>query len=82
VTANNTHRTITSALGEHLITLLTVAIIVLGLLTAYPALAAGTKGTADRAQERVNAPLVAAAYLEADSYPSTAQAAPPSSSTP
>ena len=53
-----------SILGEHLIAVLVVAIVVLGMLTAYPALAAETKGTAARAQERVNMPLVVASQLD------------------
>ncbi len=61
--------------------MLIVAIVTLGILTAYPALAAETKGTAARVQERVNAPLVVASYLDADTYPS-APAEPGSSSTP
>lgn len=51
-------------MGEHLIALMVVAIVVLGLLTAYPALASETKGTAERAQQRVNMPLVVASQLD------------------
>lgn len=64
MTSNNTHGHIRSIVGEHLISLLVVAILVMGALTAYPALAAETKGTAARAQERVNTPLVVAAQLD------------------
>ena len=39
MTANNTQGRIRSALGEHLIAVLIGAIFVLGMLTAYPALA-------------------------------------------
>lgn len=82
MTANNTHGRIRSALGEHLIAVLIIAIVVLGMLTAYPAIAAQTKGTAARTQERVNMPLVVASNLDADTYPSTEQAEPGSSHTP
>lgn len=51
-------------MGEHLIALMVVAILVMGALTAYPALADDTKGTAARAQERVNMPLEVAAQLD------------------
>jgi len=51
-------------LGEHLIALLVVAILVMGALTAYPALAAETKVTAAQVQERVNMPLVVASELD------------------
>jgi len=64
MTSNNTHGHMRSILGEHLIAVLVVAIVVLGMLTAYPALAAETKGTAARAQERVNMPLVVASQLD------------------
>jgi hypothetical protein len=64
MTANTTHGRIRSALGEHLIAVLIAAIVVLGLLTAYPAIAAETKGTAARAQERANMPLVVASQLD------------------
>ncbi|MEX2612702.1 MAG: hypothetical protein WD380_03920 [Gaiellaceae bacterium] len=64
MTANNTHAHVRSMLGEHLITLLVVAILVIGALTAYPALAADTKGTAERAHERVNMPLELASQLD------------------
>jgi hypothetical protein len=64
MTANNTHGHLRSILGEHLIALLVVAILVMGALTAYPALAADTKGTAERAQERVNMPLEVASQLD------------------
>jgi len=64
MTSNNTHGHMRSILGEHLITVLVVAIVVLGMLTAYPALASETKGTAARAQERVNMPLVVASQLD------------------
>jgi Tfp pilus assembly protein PilV len=81
MTANNTHGRIRSALGEHLIAVLIVAIAVLGLLTAYPAIAADTKGTAARAQERANLPLEVASQLENGMYAST-QAQPGSTYTP
>lgn len=71
MTASNTHGRIRSAVGEHLIAVLIVAIVVLGTLTAYPALAAETKGTATRAQERANLPLVVASQLESGTYAST-----------
>lgn len=64
MSANTTRGRTTSALGEHLITMLVVAIVVLGMLTAYPALAAGTKDTAERAQQRANTPLVVASQLD------------------
>lgn len=61
---NTTHRRITSALGEHLIALLTVAVVILAVLTTLPAVMAQTEGTASRAQDRVNLPLLAAAELD------------------
>jgi hypothetical protein len=61
--------------------MLIVAIAVLGMLTAYPAIAADTKGTAARAQERANLPLVVASQLENGTYAST-QAQPASTYTP
>jgi hypothetical protein len=64
MTSSNTHGHMRSVLGEHLIALLVVATVVLGMLTAYSALAAETKGTAARAQERVNMPLVVASQLD------------------
>jgi Tfp pilus assembly protein PilV len=64
MTANNTYGHVRSALGEHLIALLVIAIVILGLLTAYPALASETRGTAGRAQERVNMPLLIASQLD------------------
>ncbi len=81
MTENTTHGRTRSALGEHLVALLIVAIVVLGMLTAYPALAAETKGTATRAQERANLPLVVASQLENGTYAST-QAQPASPYTP
>lgn len=72
MTSNNTRGHISSILGEHLIALLVVAILVIGALTTYPALAAETKGTAERAQERVNTPLVVAAQLDDQSTSSYA----------
>jgi hypothetical protein len=81
MTANDTHGRIRSALGEHLIAVLIVAIVVLGVMTAYPALAAETKGTATRAQERADLPLVVASELENGTYVST-QAQPASPYTP
>jgi len=79
--ANNTQGRIRSAMGEHLIALMVVAIVVLGLLTAYPALAAETKATGARAQERANLPLVIASQLEHGMDAST-QTQPGSSYTP
>jgi len=64
MTANNTHGHHRSIVGEHLIAVLVVAVVVIGMLTAYPALASDTKGTAARAQERVNMPLVVASQLD------------------
>lgn len=61
---NTTHGRMRSALGEHLIAMLVVAIVVLGMLTAYPALAAETKVTGERAQQRVNMPLIVASQLD------------------
>ena len=81
MTASNTHGRIRSAVGEHLIAVLIVAIVVLGTLTAYPALAAETKVTATRAQERANLPLVVASQLESGTYAST-QTQPTSPFTP
>jgi type II secretory pathway component PulJ len=64
-------------MGEHLIALMVVAIVALGLLTAYPALASETKATGARAQERANLPLVIASQLEDGTHASTqAQLAP------
>jgi hypothetical protein len=63
MTANSTHGHLRSIVGEHLVALLVVAILVMGALTAYPALVADTKGTAAQAQERVNMPLEVAAQL-------------------
>lgn len=63
----STHTTlgpIKSALGERLIALLVVGIVLLAMLTAYPALASGTKETADKAEQRVNLPLVVASQLD------------------
>jgi Tfp pilus assembly protein PilV len=64
MSANTTQARVKSASGERLIAVLVVAIVVLGILTAYPALAAETKGTADRAQQRVNMPLIVASQLD------------------
>lgn len=61
---NTSQGRVRSALGEHLVALLVVAVVVLGLLTALPARAAQTKGTASKAQERVNLPLVVASQLD------------------
>jgi len=62
--ARASHGRITSALGEHLVAVLVVAILVIGALAALPALRAQTEGTATRAQDRVNLPLVVASDLE------------------
>jgi len=64
MTANSTHGHLRSKVGEHLVALLVVAILVMGALTAYPALAADTKGTAARVQERANMPLELASQLD------------------
>lgn len=69
MSANTTHGHIRSALGERLVAVLVVAIVVLGILTAYPALAAETQGTAERAQERVNLPLLVASQLDNQAAP-------------
>ena len=64
MSSTTTQARVRSACGEHLIAVLVVAIVVLGILTTYPALAAETKGTADRAQQRVNMPLLVASQLD------------------
>ena len=69
MSANTTQGRITSALGERLVAILVVGIVVLGLLTAYPALATETKDTAGRAQQRVNMPLLVASQLDDQAAP-------------
>jgi hypothetical protein len=69
MTANTQHGDIRSILGEHLIALLVVAILVVGAVTAYPALATNTKATGVRAQDRVNMPLEVASQLDDQSAP-------------
>lgn len=54
-----------SALGEHLIVLLVVAMVIVGSLAAAPSLMAQTKDTATQMQDRVNMPVTVAAELDA-----------------
>ncbi len=68
---NSTQGHLRSILGERLVTLLVVALLVMGALTAYPALAADAKGTAARTQERANLPLELAAQLDDQSTASS-----------
>lgn len=69
VTENNANGRIRSALGEHLVALLIVAIVVVGAVATIPRLEAQTKRTAARAQERVNLPLVVASSLDTETAP-------------
>jgi hypothetical protein len=62
--ANRTYSRVTSACGEHLIAVLVVVIAIMGIMTAYPALAAKTRTTADRAQHRADMPLIVASELD------------------
>lgn len=54
-----------SALGEHLIAVLVVAMILIGSLAAVPSLMAQAGATATGVQERVDLPATVAAELEA-----------------
>ena len=54
-----------SALGEHLIVLLVVAMVIIGSLVAVPSLMAQTNDTATQMQDRMNIPLTVAAELDA-----------------
>jgi hypothetical protein len=66
MTANGMDGRIRSALGEHLVALLIVAIVVLGAVAAIPTIEAQAKGTAAQTQERVNLPLVVASSLDTE----------------
>lgn len=53
-----------TALGEHLVVLLVVAMIIVGSLAAVPSLMAQTADTQTQVQYRMNVPLTMAAELD------------------
>lgn len=53
-----------SALGEHLVVVLVVAMIIVGSLAAVPSLMAQTADTQTQVQNRMNLPLTMAAELD------------------
>lgn len=60
MTTSETSGRLRSGLGEHLVVLLIVAAVIVGAITFLSALEAEAHRTADRAQERVDLPLVIA----------------------